>query len=213
MTSIVTFLILLFLFAIARIDRALSSLRIGKFFLFVSIFGCLTLLIIVFFLGFTAIIIPAFESIGKDITFTGRTDLWIDLIRLAKEHLILGYGIGGFWVLDPYNVDLFNLYDEYVWLPNEAHCGYLDIFIQLGIVGLLIFVLMLASYFRNLVKTGRAPFGFWLMVAALILNLQESTFLFPRVLTGEIFLFAYLSLYSQLIQQSTSGTVSINYGK
>ncbi len=40
------------------------------------------------------------------------------------------------------------------------------------------------------------------MIAILILNLQESTIFFPKILTGELFIFSYLVLYADLFRQN-----------
>ena len=79
----------------------------------------------------------AVNAIGKDMTFTGRTDLWDKLIYFGfKQNPFLGSGYGAFfggsktsWLL------------EYVWgSAASAHCGYLQLFLETGIIGLLLFL-------------------------------------------------------------------------
>ncbi len=201
MTSILTFAILLCLFLMLSIDRKFKLLGVGKTFFVTVMISVVIIAISIYYLGYD-IIVSSFRNIGKDITFTGRTDLWIDLLKIAKPYLHLGYGYGSFWVIQYDNVDLMNLYEKYIWLPNEAHLGYLDILIETGFVGLILFILMITFYFINLITRKKQPFGLWLMIAILILNLQESTIFFPKILTGELFIFSYLVLYADLFRQN-----------
>jgi len=207
MASILTFVMLTYLFILFSVDKIFRSLRIGKTFSVLIIVSSILLFISIYYLG-VDLIASSFDSVGKDTTFTGRTDLWIDLIKIAKDRLFMGYGYGCFWVIQHNNLDLMSLYEKYVWLPNEAHLGYLDILIETGFVGLSIFILTVIYYFKNLLKLKKPPFGLWLLVAALILNLQESTLFFSKVLTGELFLFAYRTLYAEILNKDHLRTLT-----
>jgi exopolysaccharide production protein ExoQ len=210
MTSMLTFMVLLYLFFLLSIDNIFKPLGVGRTFSVVVLLSSMIIVLAIYFWAYD-FILGSFTSVGKTPTFTGRTDLWIDLLYITMDHnLLLGFGFGGFWVIQPENTALMDLYEKYVWLPNEAHLGYLDVVIQTGIVGLVIFALMLFFYFRNLIKLNKLPFGFWMFIAVLILNLQESTFFFPRILTGEMFLFSYLALYADLFKQEYSGTQPVS---
>ena len=201
MTSIGTFLIILYIVVLVFLDRIFRDLGIGKSFSAFLMAASLLLMLTVFYFG-RDIIEHTLMSFGRDLTFTGRTELWVDLVKTAKDRLVFGYGFGGFWVIDFSNTDLMVLYDKYVWLPNEAHSGYLDIILQVGFIGFFIFMGLIVSYFRNIVRLHDPPFGFWLVVAVMILNLQESTLFCSRILTGELFLFSYMLLYSGLLPQN-----------
>jgi len=199
MTSILTFVLLAYLFILFSIDKVFRSLKIGQTFSALIIVSSVLLFISIYYLGFD-LIASSFNSVGKDTTFTGRTDLWMDILKIARDRLAMGYGYGSFWVIQQDNLDLMSLYEKYVWLPNEAHLGYLDILVDTGFVGLSLVFLMIIFYFKNLLKLKKPLFGLWLLVAALILNLQESTLFFSKILTGELFLFAYLALYAKIIK-------------
>ncbi len=83
---------------------------------------------------------------GKDLTLTGRTELWADIFRIAKTHLLFGCGFQGFWVVDALNIQA--LYQVYVWIPIQAHNGYLDILNETGLVGLTLFIIAVINFFR-----------------------------------------------------------------
>ena len=93
-----------------------------------------------------------FGAFGKDTTFTDRTDLWPVIIDEAKSHPILGCGFNGFWVVD--NPSVLGLYawDQFPWKPTEAHEGYVDLFNEIGAVGVLLLALMILTYFKSLMK-------------------------------------------------------------
>jgi O-antigen ligase len=72
------------------------------------------------------------EASGRDATFTGRTGLWTTLLQEPINPL-LGVGYSSFWAGERL---------ERFWAmyptspPIEAHNGYLEIYLNLGLVGL-----------------------------------------------------------------------------
>lgn len=139
------------------------------------------------------------ESFGKDATFSGRTDLWVQMWREASGHILVGTGFAGFWVMD--NPDLLWLYEDFVWLPNQAHMGYLDLLNETGIVGVFLVAGMVVAYFINLLKLKQPCFWQWFLISALISNLQESTFFRANCATGVMFTFAYMALQADLAHE------------
>lgn len=98
---------------------------------------------------------------------TGRTDLWSYLWSEAWKHPWFGTGYGAFWV---------GSYDDSAtaipgrsWDPDQGHNGYLDIFNQLGIVGLVLVSLLFITHARRLLALRRVDPG--------IANLHISLFL------------------------------------
>lgn len=83
------------------------------------------------------------EAVGRNPTLTGRTDLWKFLLSMHTNPLF-GTGYDSFW-LGPRL--------EFIWrkfyLFNEAHNGYLDVYLNLGLIGFfLLLVYLIASYQR-----------------------------------------------------------------
>ncbi len=196
MTSLLTFALVTAIGIILFFDNFFKPLGVGRLFSFLIITSLVCIGSAIMTFG-ADMINDFFYALGKDITFTGRTDFWADIfIDNTKNHLLLGTGFGGFWVVD--NPNLLDLYEVYNWLPNQGHNGYLDILNETGIVGLLLFALMVCCYFINLTKLKSSNLWKWFIIATLILNLQESTILRHGILTGVLFVFAYLALYTQL---------------
>jgi len=95
----------------------------------------------------------ALESMGRDATLTGRTGLWGDIFAIASKSPILGVGYGAFWV-GPKGYDLYPLpnWSKVTprWRPNQGHNGYIDIYVELGLVGVLLIGGVIATAFRKI---------------------------------------------------------------
>jgi exopolysaccharide production protein ExoQ len=84
--------------------------------------------------------------LGKDFsTITGREEVWHDLFRLGGNP-VFGTGFESFWIGER----LQKIWALYWWHPNEAHNGYLEIYLSLGLVGLfLLFGALLATFWKG----------------------------------------------------------------
>jgi len=81
------------------------------------------------------------QGLGRDPNLTGRTEIWENLLSLHTNP-ILGTGYESFW-LGPRLTRIWQLCGEI----NEAHNGYLDIYLNLGLIGLfLLFAFLIAAY-------------------------------------------------------------------
>ena len=116
------------------------------------------------------------ELLGRDRTLTGRTDIWEAVIRLVPNPL-LGAGYEGFWLGDR----LAKLWATFVYRPNQAHNGYLEIYLNLGWIGIFLFAgVVVTAYLRSRramaygFEYGSFRIAFWL--AALMLNMTEAVF-------------------------------------
>jgi O-antigen ligase len=149
---------------------------------------------------FTGGIIESFTSFaGKDVTFSGRTDLWEAMMIEVSKHLYLGAGYQAFWSLD--NPSALWLYEVFIWLPTQSHNGYIDILNELGLIGFIIFLFSLIKYFFSIKKLEESHPWKWLIIANLIINLQESTLFRPGHLVGEMVVISYFILYAQILEQ------------
>jgi exopolysaccharide production protein ExoQ len=75
-------------------------------------------------------------SIGKDPTLTGRTEMWPYIMEMIWKQPWLGYGYNGFWN----DWDSPGAYVWYAakWMPPTAHNGFLDLWLDLGLLGLIV---------------------------------------------------------------------------
>jgi O-antigen ligase len=122
--------------------------------------------------------------LGRNPTLTGRTDLiWSELIPLALKSPILGVGFGGFW-----NETIFDFY------INQAHNGYLDVFIELGTIGLIVLFIVLLAFYKKarneyLYNRDWAIFKIAIFFMILLHNFTETSFLRSTILLWNIFIF------------------------
>lgn len=97
------------------------------------------------------------QALGRQSNFSGRTAIWEALIR-AEANPIVGAGFESFW-MSP-NVLIFQriLALQGWWRPeglNEAHDGYLEVYLNLGFVGVGLIVFILLSGYRHAVAAFR----------------------------------------------------------
>lgn len=194
-TSILTLVIIAGLLFAQYLDKQFAPSGIGRTVSVLTIIFTVTLVIALLFLA-PRLLSDLVSGTGRDLTLTGRTDLWKDIIKYANTHLLLGAGFQGFWVLDSLQIQ--ELYQVYIWIPIQAHNGYLDILNETGLIGLLLFATTAINYFVNLRKLDTSYFWKWLVVAALVVNITESTLIRPNITTGVLYLFAYLGLFTDL---------------
>ena len=87
-----------------------------------------------------------FSLFGRDTSMTGRVGLWSHLIELASRRPWLGHGFGAVWTLDSFREEIRQL-AGWPSQPLIADNGLLDIYLHLGLVGVVLFsgMLMLST--------------------------------------------------------------------
>jgi exopolysaccharide production protein ExoQ len=127
------------------------------------------------------------QSLGRDPTLTGRTEVWPQLINLVKNPPV-GVGYESFWLGERL---------QKVWVItnglqiNEAHNGYVEILLTLGWIGLFLLGVLIATGYRNLIHAFRRdPYAGSLrmawFLAALITGFTEASF---RIMNPTWFVF------------------------
>jgi len=117
------------------------------------------------------------KSVGRNANLTDRTDLiWAVLLPIAWKHPVLGLGYGAFWIAPVPDLTLD---------VNEAHNGYLDVFIELGVVGLVLLLFMFVEYFQKAKREFQhyfdwAAFRLSFLLIILLYNWTETTLLRSR---------------------------------
>lgn len=134
------------------------------------------------------------SSMGRDLTLTGRTELWSVMFELIQEHPILGYGFNGFWRDWDSDVTAY-LWRTLQWECPYGHNGFMDLLAELGILGLAVFFLsLITAYIKGIrfLRITKNIEGLWTLMYLtflLIYNLSESTLL----ATNNIFWILYVS--------------------
>jgi O-antigen ligase len=91
------------------------------------------------------------HAVGRQTNLTGRTEIWKTVISMVPNPIV-GAGFDSFW-LGPRLETIWRLFPS-LYL-NEAHNGYIEIYLNLGVVGVLLIALLLLSGYRKAVKSFR----------------------------------------------------------
>jgi O-antigen ligase len=124
---------------------------------------------------FGSVFNPLLAMLGRDATFTGRTDIWHH-ITFSTVNPLIGAGYWNFWG-GPGGRAISAAMKT--GIPN-AHDGYLDIFLDGGLIGLFLLSYVLVTSGRRLIRNlsvhrfYRLSFAF--LIIAIVHNLTESSF-------------------------------------
>ena len=122
------------------------------------------------------------QSLGKDPTLTGRKDIWALVLDLHTNPLI-GTGFETFWLGSRLEFMMHAL----VNLPiNEAHNGWIEVYLNLGWAGLCFIALLIVTGYKRIIshirqdpEKGCLFLGF--LVCALFYSFSEAGFRFNTV--------------------------------
>lgn len=115
-------------------------------------------------------------TVGRDSTLTGRTDIW-KLALSMRGNALLGRGFESFWL----GWRLEKIKGIYAFQLQEAHNGYLEIYLNLGWIGVTLLAVLIVTGYRNILTAFRdnpeaAGLRLAFFVVALIYNLTEAAF-------------------------------------
>ncbi|WP_104192162.1 O-antigen ligase [Cryobacterium sp. Y82] len=84
-----------------------------------------------------------FGLLGRSDDLTGRFDIWASVTQLALERPVFGWGWVSYWVpwVEPFNDLAVRKGVTYL----QAHNAWLDVWLQLGIVGVILFAALVGS--------------------------------------------------------------------
>ncbi len=142
-------------------------------------FGAFVIMLIAF-VGIAELTIgvyqPILELLGKSATLSDRTLVWNDVISMVETPLI-GAGFESFWLGERLDA----LWAKWWWRPNQAHNGYIETYLNLGLIGLALLLAMLLSTFRAITATFAtdmllARFRMALLFVVVFYNFTEATF-------------------------------------
>ena len=117
------------------------------------------------------------KGLGRNPTLTGRTEIWHAVLTVRNNRLV-GTGYESFWL----GTRLQEMWEAIPGLRvNEAHNGYIEIFITLGWIGEILLGILIATGYRNVIagyrrhpEIGSLSMAFFL--AAVINSMTEAAF-------------------------------------
>lgn len=178
----------------------LSTIMVAVVMLSVSLLriNIRTLIPALAFLGFGVLVAAALISadfreamymIGRDTTLTGRTELWRFAREMLKDDFVLGYGYAAFWY------GLYGPASYYTtgWGITSVHNGWLEVLLDVGIVGLFMMVYLMGRLLFGGVLVARyvdwreAPWILAVALGLLAVSISESVFLERHSLNWVVF--------------------------
>ena len=175
------------LFSMAHSSTSLVSLFIGVLVVIIVGLRCVNRRLIGTYIIIAAIVCIVAQSmfgvwsvflqfLGKNETLTDRTDVWHDVLQIHINPF-LGAGFESFWLGDRLKI----IWAMWAFHPNQAHNGYLEAYLNLGLVGLFLLIALLIATFwksrRELLTNfqfGRFRLGF--LIAVIAYNWTEAAF-------------------------------------
>jgi O-antigen ligase len=93
----------------------------------------------------------ALEGMGRDATLTGRTEIWKDVISMSGNP-IFGTGFESFWLGSRAN----RMWQMFYFHPTQAHNGYIEVYLELGWIGIALLAGIIVTGCRNAVAMFRS---------------------------------------------------------
>lgn len=143
-----------------------------RFLIIVSL--CLTPFLL---FGFSSWLSSVVNITGHTATFWGRVQLWPEFIGLMGASHLIGTGYDSFWL----GHRIATLWAKYWWHPTEAHNGYVETYLNLGLIGLFLLLGVIISAYRKICRTLMSDFNYGrlkmvFIVIALLYNVTEAAF-------------------------------------
>ena len=154
-----------------------------------------------------------FELLGKSPDMTHRSDIWRKVFSLISQRPLEGWGFTGVWAPGTKPLDKLVVINGETYY--QAHNAYLDMWLQLGAVGLILFLILLV---RTFIKTWRLgvhhsnPLYLWpmlILVTQLVRGVTESRLLIQSAMFMLI-LFAVKSYDPESSLEENAKTTKIN---
>ncbi|HLU24975.1 MAG TPA: O-antigen ligase [Longimicrobiales bacterium] len=149
-------------------------------------------------------------ALGRDITLTGRTALWLAVIDSALQRPWLGFGYSSFWL--GWKGESMAVWLATSWDAMHAHNGFLDLWLDLGVLGVAVF---LVGFGRTMARAGRwirqtpGAFALWPMAFLafmLLYNLSESAILRENSIFWALYVAVALTVADRRPSRAVGGT-------
>jgi O-antigen ligase len=147
-------------------------------------------------------------GIGKDATLTGRTPLWGLAVEDGLQRPWLGHGFRAFW--SSLSAPAFRITHHLGWEAASGHNSFLDLWLELGALGLAVFMLMFLRFARDALKRareGRDGLGLWYLgyfMFLFIISMIQTVLLSPN--SGLWVLFVAGAVQVRMLADDSQGT-------
>jgi exopolysaccharide production protein ExoQ len=187
------------------ISQALGVLRWRPSALIITVFLSLLIAIPTFY-G----VINNFDAmtalVGRDSTLTGRTEVW----RLAGQSIaarpLLGYGYDVFWEFSSQQAT--RIRDVIRWQAPSTHNGFMDLLLDVGAVGLLLFSITYIVTIRRAIALFRSDptnvmvWPLLFLVEGLLCQITEASIVKPNLIYWLLYVSIAFSVSKRLLVES-----------
>jgi exopolysaccharide production protein ExoQ len=138
------------------------------------------------------------QMFGRNPTLSGRTLIWSVLVESILKRPLLGYGYYAFWL--GLKGESGRVLYAANWTFGYAHNGILEIFLQLGLVGVVVFFATLVRAVKDAWfcfhndRRGEYDWYIGLIVLAIFYNIDEATVVWPNDLLSILYVVACCGL-------------------
>ena len=130
--------------------------------------------------------------IGKDPTMTQRTVIWQMVSQSLMKRPLLGYGFASFW--NGGGGEWVNVVMVTHWMQAQSQNGFLDVWLQLGVLGIALVAACFLQAGRyalsNFRSRGATQLWIELLICTLLFNIGESTLMASHSLSWFLFILA-----------------------
>jgi O-antigen ligase len=145
---------------------------------------------------------PVLTLLGRDVTLTGRTEVWTAVLDISiRERPWLGYGYSAFWLgWEGPSAQIWQVVGEQV---VHSHNGVLDLWLNLGLLGVVVFVLGFSRAFiramarARYTKTAEDLWPLAFLSFFFFYNTSESMILVQNSIYWVLYVSAVLSVSTQ----------------
>ena len=143
---------------------------------------------------------------GKDLSFTGRTDIWAIVVAHVKHQPWIGSGYGAYWIGPLPWAPVYQFILQMQFYPGSAHSGYLEVLNDLGILGLACLLGYLGLFLRDTLRLLRIDHDqgalmICLFTQQVIANLSETHWFSVLSVDFVVMTFTTVCVARQLLDQ------------
>lgn len=155
--------------------------------------------------GLSSLLLPIEALTGKDLSFSGRRNIWFILIDQIHHHPWFGLGFGAYWTGPVPGTPSYEMLRRLWFYPTEGHNGYLNVINELGWAGGILLFSYFIRYLRDALKLMRtqpqlAALYLTFVFRGFISDMSESHWFCPLTVDFVIMTLATCTLARSLLQ-------------
>jgi len=136
--------------------------------------------------------------IGRSASFSGRAQIWEAILASVLRRPLGGYGFDAFWSM--LHGEAMRVFSATGWVVTSAHSGFLNVALELGLVGLALVALTFVQALRYAAaafRPGHSGYVDWcigMVFLTILYNIDERTLMAPQYLPWILYIVACAGL-------------------